>query len=133
MGSEFAYEDISSQEVDKYTYSYLGEEELDGVAMYKVERTPTYERSGYTRQVVWYDQVEYRLIKGEFYDRKGDLLKTLEWKEYRQYLGQFWRAHRMEMSNHQTGKSTTLEFSDYEFQNGLSDRDFDQASLRRAR
>jgi hypothetical protein len=25
MGSEFAYEDISSQEVEKYGYSYVGE------------------------------------------------------------------------------------------------------------
>jgi len=28
MGSEFAYEDIASQEVEKYTYKYLREEEL---------------------------------------------------------------------------------------------------------
>ena len=29
MGSEFAYEDISSQEVAKYTYNYLRDEKLD--------------------------------------------------------------------------------------------------------
>lgn len=133
MGSEFAYEDISSQEVDKYTYRYLGEEVIEGMNTFKVERIPTYEKSGYTRQVVWFDQDEYRLIKGDFYDRKGELLKTLTWLDYTQYLGSFWRAHRMEMVNHQTGKSTTLTFSDYDFQQGLTDRDFDQASLRRTK
>ena len=55
MGSEFAYEDISSQEVEKYTYLYLRDEVLDGQATFVVERDPVDSRSGYSRQVVWYD------------------------------------------------------------------------------
>jgi len=133
MGSEFAYEDISSQEVDKYTYRFLGEEEVDGMNTFKLERFPTYEKSGYTRQVVWIDTEHYRNIKGEFYDRKGDLLKTLVWSGFKQYEGKYWRAGQMDMENHQTGKSTTLTFSEYVFSTGLTDRDFDQASLRRAK
>ncbi|RWX45914.1 hypothetical protein VT99_12471, partial [Candidatus Electrothrix marina] len=31
VGSEFSYEDISSQEVEEYTYKYLRDEELDGI------------------------------------------------------------------------------------------------------
>ena len=89
MGSEFAYEDISSQEVEKYTYRYLRDEVLDGQSTFVVERDPVDSRSGYSRQVVWYDQSEYRLIKLEFYDRKETLLKTLTFQEYEQYLGQF--------------------------------------------
>ncbi len=133
MGSEFAYEDISSQEVEKYTYKYLRDEALDGADHFVVERYPTDKKSGYTRQVAWYDQAEYRLQKVEFYDRKGDLLKTLTYHDYQQYLDQYWRAARMEMVNHQTGKSTTLLWRDYEFRVGLTDRDFDQNTLKRVR
>ncbi len=133
MGSEFAYEDISSQEVEKYTYDFVGSETVDGVEMFVVERIPVDEESGYTRQVVWYDQAEYRMQKIDFYDRKNELLKTLTYHGYQQYLDQYWRADRMEMVNHQTGKSTTLNFADYAFQTGLTDRDFDQSALRRAR
>ena len=133
MGSEFAYEDISSQEVEKYTYRYLRDEVLDGQSTFVVERDPVDSRSGYTRQVAWYDQAEYRLQKVEFYDRKGDLLKTLTYHDYQQYLDQYWRAARMEMVNHQTGKSTTLLWRDYEFRVGLTDRDFDQNTLKRVR
>ena len=133
LGSEFAYEDISSQEIEKYTYRFLEETELDGQKAFKVEQIPVYEKSGYTRIVIWFDAVEYRRIRADFYDRKGELLKTLRWLEFEKYLGQYWRAHRMEMENHQTGKSTTLTFSVYSFKNGFSDRDFDQNSLRRAR
>ncbi len=133
MGSEFAYEDISSQEVDKYTYRFLREEDLDGVAMFVVERIPAYENSGYTRQIAWIDQAEYRTQKVEFYDRRDGLLKTLIASGFEQYLDQYWRPGRMDMENHQTGKSTTLAWSGYEFKTGLRDRDFDQNSLRRVR
>lgn len=133
MGSEFAFEDLASQEVEKYTYRFLREEELGGYATFVVERIPAYENSGYTRQIEWIDQDEYRTLKVEFYDRRNELLKTLTFSEYEQYLGQYWRAGRMDMENHQTGKSTTLLWRDYEFRTGLNRRDFDQNSLRRVR
>lgn len=133
VGSEFAYEDISSQEVAKYTYRYLREETVDGVDMFVIERDPVDEDSGYTRQVVWYDQAEYRPMKVDYYDRKDALLKTLTFHDYRQYLDRFWRADEMRMVNHQTGKSTTLLWSDYQFGNGFTERDFDRNTLKRVR
>ncbi|HSG99725.1 MAG TPA: outer membrane lipoprotein-sorting protein [candidate division Zixibacteria bacterium] len=133
MGSEFAYEDLTSQEVEKYTYRYLRDESLDGQQCFVVERTPTYENSGYTRQIAWIDQVEYRPLKIEFYDRKEALLKTLTYQSYRQYLDRYWRAQQMHMVNHQTGKETILEWNDYTFGAGFTDRDFDQSSLKRVR
>ncbi len=133
VGSEFAYEDISSQEVEEYTYKFLREEELDGQSTFVIERYPVDPKSGYTRQVVWLDTAEYRVLKVDFYDRKDALLKTLTQTGYQQYLDRYWRPDRMEMVNHQTGKSTTLEWSDYVFQSGLEESDFDRASLARAR
>jgi len=133
MGSEFAYEDLSSQEVAKYSYRFLREEELDGRPTFVIERYPQYEHSGYTRQVVWIDQEMYQPLKIEFYDRKNSLLKTLTVSGYKQYLGRYWRPDRMDMVNHQTGKSTTLLWSNYRFRTGLTDRDFDRNALKRAR
>ena len=133
MGSEFAYEDIASAEIEKYTYRYVGEEEMDGTPAVVIERVPVDEKSGYTKQVVWYDRARYIPLKIDFYDRKAALLKTLTYHGYRQYLDRYWRADRFEMVNHQTGKSTTLHFDDYQFQVGLNERDFNKASLRRAR
>ena len=78
MGSEFAYEDISSQEVEKYTYEFLRAEDVEGTSMYVVQRVPVDERSGYTRQIVWYDQAEYRVQRVDFYDRKDELMKTTD-------------------------------------------------------
>ena len=133
MGSEFAYEDITSQEVEKYTYKYLRDEMLDGMDVFVFERYPVDEKSGYTRQVVWLDKEHYKERKIEFHDRKDSLLKTLLLTDYHRYLDRFWRAHNMHMENHQTGKNTSLLQTNFQYRTGLTDRDFDKNSLKRAR
>ncbi len=133
MGSEFAYEDFSSQEVAKYGYRWLRNEPCGELECFVVERIPKYEHSGYTRQNTWIDKDEYRVQKVEFFDRKDDHRKTLVLSDYRQYLDKHWRAHDLYMENHQTGKTTRLVWSDYEFRKGLKERDFSQASLKRVR
>ncbi|MFB9887276.1 outer membrane lipoprotein-sorting protein [Balneatrix alpica] len=133
MGSEFAYEDLTSFEVEKYSYKYLQDESLNGVDTFVVEQYPVDKDSGYTRRVVWTDKAEYRIQKVEFYDRKNALLKTLTFSGYQQYLDKFWRPDSMNMVNHQTGKSTELKWSNYQFRTGLSEADFNQNSLKRAR
>ena len=133
MGSEFAYEDLSSQEVEKYTYNFLKEETTNGDKLQVIERFPTDPKSGYKRQIVWYNQTKgYRLEKIEFYDRKNALLKTLTYKDYKLHLNKHWRANELYMVNHQTEKSTRLLFEDYSFKTGLSETDFTQNSLKRA-
>ena len=133
MGSEFAYEDIASQEVEKYTYTYLQDETVNGQECFVIERYPVDKKSGYTRQIAWIDKGEYRAQKIDFYDRKDELLKTLTFEGYQKYVDQYWRPDAMEMINHQTGKSTTLTWKDYQFQTGLTERDFDKNSLKRAK
>ncbi len=133
VGSEFAYEDLVSQELDKYNYRFVGEEACGDLECYVVERLPLYENSGYTKQIVWWDKDEYRVQRIDFYDRKDSLLKTLIYHGYEQYLGQYWRPSLMAMENHQNGKSTDLMFSDWTFDNGLTDGDFTPSRLRRGR
>lgn len=132
MGSEFAYEDITSQEVEKYSYKWLKDEQYEGRDTFVVERYPAYAHSGYTKQVAWVDKAMYQPLKIDFYDRKGELLKTLTHHGYQQYLDKYWRPQRMEMVNHITKKGTTLLWANYAFNNGFTDRDFDQNSLTRA-
>ena len=77
MGSEFSYEDMTSQEIEKYTYRWLRDEACGELTCWVTERAPVGKNSGYTRQVSWVDQAEYRVWKMEYYDRKNAHLKTL--------------------------------------------------------
>lgn len=133
MGSEFSYEDFSSDEVRKFDYKWVREETVDGAACTVIEQVPHHPKSGYTKQVAYYSNEMLRPIKIEYYDRKGELLKTYTATAFQQYLDKHWRPSEMRMENHQTGKTTTLVWKDYRFKTGLTDRDFDQNSLERAR
>ncbi len=133
VGSEFAYEDLTSSELAKYRYRWLRDETLDQRTTYVLEETPAYEYSGYTRRVVWIDKDMLQPLKVEFYDRKDALLKTLTLTDFHQYLEHYWRPSTMSMVNHQTGKRTDLTWSNYAFKTGLTTRDFDQATLQRIR
>lgn len=130
VGSEFAFEDFTITELNKFSYQYIGEEEFDGMMTDVVERFPRYENSGYTKQKSWVDQDIYQVRKVEFYDRKGALLKTLIPSDYRDYDG-VWRAHSLKMVNAQNGKETELIYDEFNFKSGLDANDFEQGVLKR--
>lgn len=133
VGSEFAFEDFTSLELNKFDYTYIGQEACGDLTCDVVERTPRYENSGYTRQIAYIDTTIYQIRRVDFYDRKNALLKTLELDDYREYGQGIWRAHKLSMTNHLTGKSTDLIYSNYAFKTGLEDRDFQKGVLSRLR
>ena len=132
VGSEFAFEDFTAIELNKFDYRYVGEEPCGELVCDVVERKPRYENSGYTKQISWVDQADFQIRKVEFYDRRGDLLKVLELRNYRNYDG-VWRAHLLSMTNVQTNKQTDLVYGDYRFGTGLSENDFVKGRLSRLR
>jgi hypothetical protein len=133
LGSEFSYEDLSSSEVDKYSYKFLRIEKCPNSTLdcFVSESYPLYEYSGYSKRIGWIDVEEFRIMKVEFYDRKSSLLKVLFYKNYEKFLNKFWRANLMEMTNVQTKKSTDLIFKNYKFKNGFKPSDFSESSLKR--
>ncbi len=134
LSSEFAFEDLALQEVEKFTYRLLESESDESGAYYLVERTPVDDTSGYSRQLVRLDQAELRIQHIEYFDDRERPLKTLTVSGYEFYLERFWKPAQMLMENIQTGRSTQLVWHDYQFGLGLdSQRDFSTNSLRRVR
>jgi len=133
VGSEFAYEDLLAQEVEKYDYKFIKEEKCGELECFVVESYPLYKNSGYTKLQIWWDKDEYRVQKIDFYDRKGSLLKTLTYHGYKQYLNKYWRADKFSMKNHQTGKSTDIIFESWQFALNQNENEFTPARLKRAK
>ena len=135
VSSEFSYEDLGSEEVADNHHIWLEDAPCKhdaSLTCAAVESRPKNKKSGYSRRVSFIDLAEYRVHRIDFYNRRGDLEKSLVFNDYRQYLDAYWRAHVMTMNNSQTGKSTTLTWDEYSFANGLGARDFTPQGLAKA-
>jgi len=130
MGSEFAFEDMASQEIEKYEHKFIEASKANDEECYLVERYPVDKKSGYKRQQVWFNKGNYRIEKIDYYDRKDQLIKTLTYSGYKSYKDKFWRADKMVMVNHRTGKETVIEYLFHRLDIGLTDNDFSQNSLK---
>lgn len=136
MNSEFSFEDFSSTEANKFTYTWLADEpcpveEVKDRTCFKVERVPAYEKSGYTKQVSWTDTQDFQPRKVDYYDRRGAYLKTLTFTDYRLHQDKYWRAHNLHMENVKNKKATSLTWEDMTFGNGLTESAFTKAALKR--
>ncbi len=109
VGSEFAYEDLTSQEVEKFTYTYVRDDVIDGEKVWVVNYDPVDPNSGYSVREVWISQDKLRFEQVKFFDRKKSLLKTLRWSDYKLYKDRYWRSHTMLMVNNQKGSKTLLK------------------------
>ena len=133
VGSEFAFEDLTSDEVSAFHWTFEGIEDCALGRCYRVERRPVERWSGYSRQVAWYDTEALRLVRVDYFDRREAHLKTLEASDWERSDDGFWRARLMVMDNHRTGRRTELHWSPHAFATGLGEADFTTTALRRTR
>ena len=133
MGSEFAYEDMVSRELEKFSYRFLGEESCNNKICNVLESIPKDKKSGYKRQIAWIDIDHYRTWKVKYYDLKNSHFKTLITSGYKLFKGKFWRPDSMFMENHLTGKTTLLKWQDYDFETRIPKSHFTTIGLKRAR
>lgn len=132
MGSEFSYEDISSQSIEKYTYTGDATKtscESKSKECWQYERIPTDEYSGYTKQIVQVDTSDYTVHKIDYYDRKKELLKTALFQNHQ--IDGVWRYQQIHMKNLQTRKETILAWQNEKLKNGLGEQDFSKRMLKR--
>ena len=132
VGSEFAYEDMVEQDASNFSHVWQRDERCPngGGTCHVLVRVPK-QSSGYSQQAVWLDTAELRYQTIQYYNRRGQLMKTLTISGYRKYKGRFWRPSKMQMVNHLTGKSTVLNWKNYTFNVGLSASEFTPDAVRR--
>jgi len=79
MGSDYTNEDIlkeSSMVVD-YTHKIMGSETIDGWDCWEIEMSPKEDAAVVWGKVIrWISKEEYLMMKSEYYDEYGDLVKT---------------------------------------------------------
>lgn len=132
VGSEYSYEDLSSQEKIKYTNRYIKETTVDGRPCIVVERVPKFSHSAYSKLLAYIDIEDHRYRKVEYFDKAGQHLKTQYLEEYKLYDDRYLLPTRTVMMNHHTGKTTSMLWSDIQLKTGQTGRQYTTAALKRA-
>jgi hypothetical protein len=108
MGSDFSYDDMSSRDIDDYSYEILGEESVDGHDCYMVQVLPDdADDNQYSKLITWVDKAVWVNRKVEMYDKKGELEKVLKVERLEVVQG-YQTPIVTRMSNVQNGHSTLL-------------------------
>lgn len=130
MGSDMSYEDMTSRELNEYTYKLTGSEMIDSTEYYILESTPKPElESTYSKHIAWVSKSDYLVVKEESYDNSGRLLKvkSLVYKRLKGYDV----PEEMYVENVQKNHNTSLTFDQIEVDTDVSDKLFQEKNLKR--
>ncbi len=132
MRSDFATEDIHEyDDVAEYTYKILGSEVLDGVDCCILERTPKPERdTQYSKKLEWVRKDNWLRKKIEFYDKKGNHLKTLV-TDREELIDGIWTVTKLTLSTPSKNSRTVMDWNEMIYDSGLKDDMFEQSRLQR--
>ena len=130
MGSDLSYEDMTSRELDEYTYEILGEKVIDGIDCHILESTP---KEGITRTykrfVTFVSKADLVSILDEAYDTRDNLLKRRVMK-YRKEKG-YDLPVEIFVENVQKDTNTRLIFTNQEVDTGVEEDLFQEKNLKR--
>ncbi len=128
-GSEFSFEDLTGNDARKHSWKWVGEEKCGEATCVTIEATPKDGASAYSKRLLHIDPKALRIVSIEFFDRRGEKLKTLTYDDYQRLNERFWRSQRWSMKNVQTGKGTTIRFVSMKLETGLTVADFAPGKL----
>ncbi len=131
MGSEFSFEDLGSQELEKFVHKWLRDEKILGEDIWVIERTPK-RKSSYSKEIIFMSQNKMNPLKIEYYDRKEQLLKIAEFFDYKLFKingKDVWKANKIVMKNIQTKKESQFIWNTRDFNVKFSESEFDSTSL----
>lgn len=130
MGSDMSYEDMTSRELNDYSYKLTGSETIDDNEYYILESTPNSEiESTYSKHIAWVSKSDYLVMKEESYDKTDRLLKVklIKYKRLKGYDV----PEEMYVENVQKNHKTRLTFDQIEVDTNVSDNLFQEKNLKR--
>ena len=134
LGTDYFYEDVLDRRWDDYRFEDLGSDTVDGRAVVKVEATPVSDGlkriSPYSKTVYFVDAARKVVLREEYYDRAGKLVKRLTNTAVKPY-GRYLLADETTMENVQTGHKTVSTVTKREVDASISDDIFTVRALKR--
>ena len=130
MGSDMSYEDMSTRQIDEYTFKIVGQEMYDSIFCYLLESIPKENiRTEYNHHVAWVDTSLFLPMKEQSYDKLGKLLKKKKFTY--SVINDYHVLTEIQVINIQKNHSTNLKFENIELNTGVGDKLFHQRNLKR--
>ncbi len=130
MGSDFTYSDMTSRNIEDYSYKLAKEAKVGLHKVWVIESTPktqkTVDETGYTKSYMFVRQDNFVVIRALHFMTDGGKKKYMDVKKLEQIDG-VWVATEIEMKTKkgkQTLHTTILKFNDVKFNQNLNDNFF---------
>jgi outer membrane lipoprotein-sorting protein len=129
LGSDFYVSDMVRPEIDAYTYTFVGEEDINGRHCKLIESVP--KKPGgdpYSKAIVAIDPKDMVIVRSQFFDPKGKLLKVWTIEKMEKIDGN-WTPQLQVMKNVQDNTESQLEIVEIKYNATVSDETFHKAYL----
>jgi len=137
MGSDFTYSDMTSRNVEDYTYKIMKERKVGGHMTWQMLVTPksekTVDETGYTKSIVFVRQDNFVIVQALNYIKAGKKLKYMKVKGLKKIDG-IWTATEMQMITKKGKKTlhkTIFKFSDIKYNQNLKESFFTTRTIQK--
>ena len=137
MGSDFTYSDMTSRNVEDYTYEIMKEPVVNGHKTWQLMVVPKNEEvvaeTGYTKSIVFVRQDNFVIVQALNYIKLGNKLKYMKLLGLEEIEG-VWTTTKIQMVTKKGKKTlhkTVLEFSDIKYNQDLEESFFKTRTLER--
>lgn len=118
MGSDLSYEDMQSIGNKGFSSTYTVKQHektsVNNKSAFKLELLPKNNETSYSSLFLWLDDSTYLPIKIQYYDEKGNLVKTLTTSDHRK-VGDRWTAMQIQVKDERKGSQTILKVTNVQF------------------
>ena len=130
MGSDLSFEDLSNRRLNSNDYKRLEDAKWLGKDCYVLETVPKKEsKSNYVRHVSWIDKSHMNILKEQSFNKKNKLEKEKHFSY--ETRGKYQLIKKVNVENLLKKHATEIIFSDIVINSGISDKLFNDISLRR--
>jgi len=130
MGSDLSYEDMTSRELEDYTYELKGEKTIDGIECHILESTPKKDITRtYKRFVTYVSKADLVPVLDEAFDMRDKLLKKRVMKYTKEKSYDL--PTEIYVENVQKKHNTRLLFANMEVDTGVKADLFQEKNLKR--
>jgi outer membrane lipoprotein-sorting protein len=136
MGSDYTNDDIlkESSLVNDYTHQITGEESIDGRQCYRINMVAKDNAAVvWGHQIRWVDKKEFLVLKAEYYDVDGALVRTETGSDIKNMDGRMIQTKIVLTPVDEPGKSTVLEIKDMKFNIPIDNGFFSQQNMKSIR